>query len=367
MNRLSKTVEERRMRRHKKEHFSKNRNGGWYIPGQALPAELRIRICDSISKLFDADGNMQHGNITDLALQYKVSRSTIYRLLRRVDDVLFDLSEITSIELLFGGYYGNLHGDRKLDAEVIYYIILLLKQFPSLYMVEIKHLFLQHWNIDISTELIRSNLQYLGLTRKKFTRIAEQRTTPHILNLRAQYSQFKELLNPDYLYFYDESGFKPSDSIRSYGWSDERRIITTVQTSYGTNYNLLALFSLDGIIAAEVFSGTVTGARVLFFFQNYGLPTIRNNSFVMDNHKMHHGATGNALSNLLLTKNCLLAYIPPYSPDYNPIENAFGTIKFYLKDRPQLYRTNPIQAILQASQKITSNQAAGWFQLCGYH
>src|SRR5436309_3478481 len=93
---------------------------------------------------------------------------------------------------------------KKQDHTIMNYIILLLNQFPQLYLIEIKTLIQQHWNLEISIETIRKNLHHHGFTRKKFTTIAEQRTQPVIQNMRLSFRSIQIQLDPQKLYFYAE-------------------------------------------------------------------------------------------------------------------------------------------------------------------
>jgi len=170
------------------------------------------------------------------------------------------------------------------------------------------------------------------------------------------------------LYFYDESGFTGSDSIRTHGWSNGRRIemITPYYSKY-TSYNLLCVIGPNGIIACSVHQGSTRGTDMCNFFVDYVLNVIPANSLIiMDNYPMHHGDAGTALALILSLKNCSLIYLPPYSPDLNPIENAFGTIKHYLKDDPLYFIESPENAILNACKKIKPQQIRNWYRLCGY-
>jgi len=87
---------------------------------------------------------------------------------------------------------------------------------------------------------------------------------------------------------------------------------------------------------------------------------------MMDNLSSHRGIAGETLAQILALKNSSLVYLPPYSPDLNPIENTFGTIKYYLKDDPYSFITDPLLAILLACKKVTGEQVKGWYKLCGY-
>ncbi len=72
------------------------------------------------------------------------------------------------------------------------------------------------------------------------------------------------------------------------------------------------------------------------------------------------------LRQLLGDNPCKLLPLPPYSPDFSPIENAFGKLKAYLKAKAARSKTALLDGIAQAISSITPLDIQGWFHLCGY-
>jgi len=96
------------------------------------------------------------------------------------------------------------------------------------------------------------------------------------------------------------------------------------------------------------------------FFADFVIPTIPPYSVVvMDNHPMHYGNSGTTLSQILELKNFYIVYLPPYSPDMNPIENCFGTVKYYLKNDPVWFSVDPSTAILNAIKYVMIKLSIG--------
>ena len=87
---------------------------------------------------------------------------------------------------------------------------------------------------------------------------------------------------------------------------------------------------------------------------------------VMDNCSIHHTQE---VADLFLQAGILLIFLPPYSPDLNPIELAFGYVKGYLKEHQDLLGIicMPHKDIVQAGfASITQSQCKGWITKCGY-
>jgi transposase len=88
---------------------------------------------------------------------------------------------------------------------------------------------------------------------------------------------------------------------------------------------------------------------------------------VLDNAKIHHGDDVLALTDRF---NIRIEYLPPYSPDLNPIEEAFSKIKHFIRRNQDYYGASTDDGILydmyEVLEVITSNDAAGYFGHAGY-
>jgi len=226
-------------------------------PGHAFGSDLRLRISTEIYENLNEDFSLPYGMIKILSNRFAVSERTIGRIHEKLKSSILDPSHITNIDLLFGGFYGSLRSSPKIDYALLSYIILILDQFPYLYLHEVSRLIELHWSIRLSVEWIRRTIHYLGYTRKKFSVIHELRFSQINMAKRESYEQLVSQFNAEALYFFDEAGFCGSESLREYGWSDSRRIPTT--TPYYRNfptYNLLCLIGTSGIVAASSNSTT---------------------------------------------------------------------------------------------------------------
>ena len=85
---------------------------------------------------------------------------------------------------------------------------------------------------------------------------------------------------------------------------------------------------------------------------------------VMDNLSSYKGER---VKELIEGRGCELIYLPPYSPDFNPIEQAFSKIKVLLREaRAGVYEAL-VEAIGEALSAITPRDSQGFFEHCGYH
>lgn len=88
---------------------------------------------------------------------------------------------------------------------------------------------------------------------------------------------------------------------------------------------------------------------------------------VMDNCSIHHV---DFVMEIFREAGILVIFLPPYSPDYNPIELTFSSIKSYLKDHDTLLEKLPVRdamkIILAAFDSITPQKCDAWIRHCGY-
>jgi hypothetical protein len=91
----------------------------------------------------------------------------------------------------------------------------------------------------------------------------------------------------------------------------------------------------------------------------------KNSVLVMDNARIHHD---DEMVNVIERSGCRVLYLPPYSPDYNPIETAFSTIKIWIRRNRDFMETctNSEFAIMAACSQITSDMAKSYFEKSNY-
>ena len=116
--------------------------------------------------------------------------------------------------------------------------------------------------------------------------------------------------------------------------------------------------------ASLVVEGSTNGTVFQTYLEEVLLPTLgRGQVVVMDNLSSHKGER---VRELIEGKGCELLYLPPYSPDFNPIEGAFSKLKSYLRDACARSRQMLMEVIGEALSTISTSDAEGFFEHCGY-
>ncbi len=113
--------------------------------------------------------------------------------------------------------------------------------------------------------------------------------------------------------------------------------------------------AVEGVTTAQVFEG---------YIENVLVPTLQTGQIVvMDNLGAHKPRR---ISKLIEEQGCDLMYLPAYSPDYNPIEEAFSKIKRCLRKVGARTKDDLIEALGTALSAVGSEEAQGYFEHAGY-
>jgi transposase len=132
----------------------------------------------------------------------------------------------------------------------------------------------------------------------------------------------------------------------------------------GKNTTVLASMSLEGMGPALAVEGATTATVFEAYVEEVLAPSLRAGQImVMDNLSAHKGER---IRELVEARGCQLLYLPPYSPDLSPIEEAFSKIKGILRKAEARSREALIEAMGRALDAITPQDARGFFEHCGY-
>lgn len=128
---------------------------------------------------------------------------------------------------------------------------------------------------------------------------------------------------------------------------------------------LLASITTTGMGAAMVLDGAVARESFDAYVEQGLLPTlVPGQIVVLDNLPVHKSARARAL---IEGAGCAVRFLPPYSPDFNPIEPAFAKLKQTLRGAAERTFTGVVAATGPALEAVTAADARGFFAHCGFH
>ena len=173
-----------------------------------------------------------------------------------------------------------------------------------------------------------------------------------------------ERVEPERLIFVDEMGTNTSLS-PIYGWSKKgERAHCSVPRNRGKNTTVLSSMSVEGMGPSLAVEGASTAVVFEAYVERVLAPTLRKGQVVvMDNLSAHKGER---VKQLIEGLGCELVYLPPYSPDLNPIEEAFGKMKDLIRKAEARTKETLLEAIGAAISALSARDARGYFEHCGY-
>lgn len=169
----------------------------------------------------------------------------------------------------------------------------------------------------------------------------------------------------------DETGSDARDMLRKYGYAirGERANVQRLFVR-GNRVSSIAAISSIGLMDVHSTLSTNTGDTFFDFIRGSVIPNMHpypdsRSILIMDNCSIHHV---DCVQDFIKDCGILLIYLPPYSPDYNPIESVFGFLKDYLKKHEDIMQafTNSIDLVQAGFREITPQMCENWITYCGY-
>lgn len=142
------------------------------------------------------------------------------------------------------------------------------------------------------------------------------------------------------------------------------RAVGKAPRNQGVNLTVVGAIALDGVRAMMAYEGGTTKQAFLKFVREALVPALhRGDVVVMDNLSSHYA---DGVKEAIEAVGASLLYLPPYSPELNPIEHTWSKLKASLR-RAEARTIRLLAAALNTSKaQISRSDLTGWFTNCGY-
>jgi transposase len=222
----------------------------------------------------------------------------------------------------------------------------------------------QRLGLTVALSTLWRAVDALGLSfKKKVARAAEQ-DRPDVQQQRQQFKANQENLDPEKLVFLDET-WASTNMTRLYGWAAVgERLVEAVPHGHWKRTTFVAGLRIGGLIAAMTVDGSINGDLFMAYLEQVLIPSLKpGDVVVMDNLAVHKRA---GVRQAIEKAGCTVLYLPPYSPDLNPIEKVFSKLKALLRKAKE--RTvQGLQSFLGwCSDAFSPEECANYFLHCGY-
>jgi transposase len=285
-----------------------------------MAPRLSIAVGAAIDRDIVASGRILNPRqISMLIANYKCSERTIYRHIDRIR-----VGRPQAVRT--GGQH------RVITPEIDTAIHHLLNEYPWFYQDEISEFLYEVYDIDVSQPTIFLALARIKHIRKKLKIEAAQRNN----ELRTVWQDALQYFSADQLLFVDESGSDERTGDRQYGWSNIG-IRAKASRWFGRRdrISVLPAYTIEGYVAGMTFPGTCNATIFEEFIIDHVLPICNpyprpRSVIVMDNASIHH-TFQERLETACRSKGVWIRFLPPYSPDFNPIEESFNDLKAFIR------------------------------------
>lgn len=193
---------------------------------------------------------------------------------------------------------------------------------------------------------------------------AAEQKRPDVAELRATWLVRQCGWNPENLVFIDETWAK-TNMTRSHGRAPRgQRLVDYVPHGHWKTTTFLAALRVTGITAPLVVDGAINGEIFLAYVRQHLVPTLKPNDIVIMDNLSSHKLEGVRMT--IEAAGARLVYLPPYSPDFNPIEQVFSKLKALLRK----FGERTIDALWQRLglllDSFAQNECQNYFRHCGY-
>lgn len=255
-----------------------------------------------------------------------------------------------------------------LNKDEVEFVLEILKADPTLYLDELQTKMLAKSGVELSRSTVFNLLtKRLGQTRK----VARTVHPAQSLLKRASYSIGVSAYPAEFLVFADESSICLKTQQRVMGWSEKGERTPRVPAKRTPlKYSLLPAVGLAGPVGIMVQQGSILRLDFEYYLEEVLLANMnpfpaRQSVLVIDNARIHHLGR---IPEICERHRVLLLYLPPYSPDFNPIEKVFSVFKKHLKREGTLTGTrSDAEVIRRDFQRVATPQLLHSLYLsCGY-
>jgi len=240
----------------------------------------------------------------------------------------------------------------------------LVAKQPDLTLQEIRGALAAEHGIAVGLTSVWRFLKAQQITLKKRVDTPPSRIAPDIAEARRAFIRRQPALDPTHLVFIDET-WAATNMVRRYGRAARGlRLLAPVPLGHWKVTTLVAGLRCSGIAAPCVFDGAINGERFRAYVEQMLAPTLWPDDIVLLDNLSSHKAAG--VAEAITAQGARLVYLPPYSPDLNPIEQAFAKFKAALRHAAERTREGLWQAIGRTLDRYQPQECRNFFRNAGY-
>jgi len=171
-------------------------------------------------------------------------------------------------------------------------------------------------------------------------------------------------IDPARLIFIDESGCNVAMASAHGRAPSGQRVFDHKPAKWGENFSVIGAVRNDRVLCHQTFVGPINGPRFVEYVRKRLCPRLLpGNIVVLDNLRPHHAPV---VRELIEAEGAQLVFLPPYSPDFSPIEPCWSFVKHHLRRLGHRTTQALRRGIRNVFMRVRSDHLLGWFAHCGY-
>lgn len=192
---------------------------------------------------------------------------------------------------------------------------------------------------------------------------AAEQNRPEVMKQRKEWSEFISEVDPEKLVFIDESGVNIGLT-RNYGRSQGKtRVKDYVPFNRPVRTTVVSSIRVNGEYAYKIMDGAMNAVSFKDYIASKLLPTLKDGDIVVMDNLSSHKVEG--IKETIESAGATVKYLPPYSPDLNPIELLWSKMKSQLRKFKIRLKEFLPEGIRRALSLFTQSDCVNWFLTCG--
>jgi transposase len=288
-------------------------------------------------------------SIRQTAAVFRVSPTTVHRLQK----LFYETGQLSPKPSHAGR-------PRVVSEEGELFLQAVLVEEADLTLNELRDRYATAYGVHVSLGAMHDTLQRLGLSRKKKTTYDPLKDSEAHQADTQRYHQQVDPIPLDERLYLDETGARLNLTL-AYGRARRgQRVVAPKPVTPGDPLNTVAVLTEQGLAAPWFFKGTLTARRFVTYLRVFLRPLLRGGkTLILDKHPVHRARRVQAF---LKRHHVQYVFLPTYSPELNPIEEAWSKFKYVLRRAQARTQETLLEAMKQASKAITPEDAQGYFQ-----
>ena len=234
---------------------------------------------------------------------------------------------------------------------------------PDIKLKQLCKKYKSYYKVKVSYSMMFRALSTLDITRKKKSLFAEEQLRDDVKKRANHIGKYSDV-DPKHLIFIDEMGAHLNMALDYARAKSGKRISMPKPFIRGSKISLIGAISTTGVEAA-LYGEWATDANIFYHFIQHDLcPTLtKDNIVLLDNVSFHKDAR---IEEGILATGAKLDFLPPYSPEYNPIKMVWSFVKNILREMEARTVKAFQKALKFALGEITQENLIGWYNHTGY-